>query len=439
MIGLLYQALANLAGPVVVLGATLKGRFGGHWRQRLGLTFYPHPNWNVPRLWVHGASVGEIKSASVVIEAILEQQPHCQVYVSAGTPAGLSTAQSIFQNQARVLPLAAPLDFWGAPGRIMTRLKPQALIIMETELWPELISQARKHQIPLMLAAGRLTQRSFKRYNLVRGFMASLLNNFELLAVSGPEEKKLFTALGAKSERLTILGNPKFDQLLVQAQSPGMVDKIHFFANKIWGSEPPNPLIVAGSTHSGEEEIIIRAFQRLLKTFPKLKLILAPRHLNRVGELLQLAQKKGLVARSISSIEQPLLSSQTQVLILDSLGDLGAIYGLGQISVVGGSLLPGLTGHNPLEPAALASPIIFGPHMSSFSTEVASLLEVDGAVETTPERLALDLDHWLKNPEKARAAGEAAKNCLMTRPAAGPALARAALSLLGPNQLKYPL
>ncbi len=425
----LYRLFADLAGPPVVLAATLKGRFGGAWRERLGLRFYPPPAWPRPRIWFHGASAGEIRSAAAVAEAVLAQAPDTEIFLSAGTPAGLATAGELFSDEPRVTTLAAPLDFWGAPRRALARLRPSALVILETELWPNLLHQARADGVRIMLAAGRLTDRSYRRYRLVRGFMADLLSLFDLLAVAGARERDLYAGLGAPEERLVVLGNPKFDRLPLEAAGQAFADKKADWGEKL-GKTADQSLIVAGSTHQGEEDLLLAAFESLRIKRPGLRLILAPRHLNRVSEVLALAEKRGLTAARSSHPARPLLD-QAQALVVDTLGHLTALYALADISVVGGSLCPGLTGHNPFEPAISASPTMFGPHMSSFQPETQGLLGVGGARETAPERLAADLEAWLADPASARAVGQAGQAWLATRPAAAPALAEAVLNLVG--------
>ncbi len=426
----LYRLIADLAGPPVVLAASLRGRFGGRWRERLGFRFHPRPARSRPRVWFHGASVGEVRSAAAVIEALLAREPDLDICLSSGTPAGLATAESLFRaGGPRVSVMAAPLDFWGAPARTLARLRPSALVILETELWPNLIFEARAGGTRLMLAAGRLTDRSFRRYGLARGFMARLLGQFDLLAASGSRERDLFARLGAPADRLAVLGNPKFDRLAVEADSEDLAQKKIFWSERLWGGGPRRPLIVAGSTHPGEEDFLLAAWSELRAARPDLALLLAPRHLNRVPEVLALAEKRGVAAVAASAADSPLLD-RSPVVALDSLGQLTALYGLADVVVIGGSLRPGLTGHNPLEPAAVAAPMLFGPHMVSFAEEARGLLMAGGARETAPDTLAADLERWLGDPEAARAAGRAARDWLNGREPAAPALAEALLALL---------
>lgn len=432
MIRLFYQILVNLAGPPLAALASLKGRYGGRWRERLGLNFAPSPVWGRPRVWFHGASVGEVRSAGRVIEALRAIRPEAEIILSSGTPAGLATAAALFpSSEKRVMIQAAPLDFWGAPARALARLRPSALVIMETELWPNLIYQARKADIPLMLAAARLTPRSFGRYRLVRGFMSDLLGRFNLIAPSGQLEYDLYAALGAPSGRLEIMGNPKFDGLAAEVEAPGFLAQKASWAARLGVGEggASAPIITAGSTHSGEEELVLKAFQALGPRYPNVRLLLAPRHLTRVEEVLALARSKGFSAEKTGRPGDPPLPPETKVLIMDSFGQLTAVYALSAMVVVGGSLRAGLMGHNPLEPAAVAAPLMFGPHMASFQREAQALLLAGGALETAPDRLAEDLAAWLADPEAAAAVGRAARDHLAEQPPAAPALARAVADL----------
>lgn len=428
----LYQLLVNAAGPPLVAAASLKGRFGGRWRERLGLIGASRPDENPAFssqiLWFHAASVGEARSAAVVIKAFLEQKPDWEIRFSVGTPAGLATAEDIFKGENRVVIVAAPFDFWASAGRAMEAARPRALIIWETELWPNLISEAKRYGALVVLAAGRMTRRSFKRYLRVRHFMAYLLGLFDLIAPCGPYEQTMFLALGAPEKKTAVFGNPKFDRLASEADSDDFAKKTSTWRARLWADgQKNNPLIVAGSTHRGEEEIILAAFGRLKSTYPGLKLLLAPRHLGRCNEALELAAPFG--ALPASQAAAPLLEN-AEVLILDSLGQLNALYGLGDIALVGGSLASGLMGHNPLEPAAVARPVIFGPHMDSFQAEAEGLLKSGGARQTQPHDLPQALKTWLDDPDGARRAGLAARYYLESRPPVAPALAGAIAALI---------
>ncbi len=424
MLRYVYQLIANLFGPALVLGASFKGRFGGRWRERLGLKFAPHRSWDRPRLWFHVASVGETRSAASVIKAYLEIRPQAEIYLSVGTPAGLEVGEALFRADPRVKVIAAPLDFWGSTGRALSRLNPDGLVILETELWPQLIFEAKSHGARLILAASRLSARSFNRYRLVRTFMREILNSFDLIAPCGQLEFEMFAALGAPPARMKVLGNPKFDRLLEEAGSDEFRRKTDQWQAELWGEQPTGRLIVAGSTHPGEEAALLAAYAKLSPGHSDLKLIIAPRHLNRVGEVLTLAQDKGFRAAAASQTPAPAFGG-SEVLVLDSLGQLSALYSLADIVLVGGSLIKGLLGHNPLEPAAVAAPLLFGPYMDSFKIEAQQLLAAGGAAKTSAETLNQDLGYYLQHPGRARNMAQAALDTLRNRPQSAPALAQA--------------
>jgi len=431
----LYDLLANLAGPPLVLAASARGRFGGRWRERLGLTFFPHRDYHRPRLWFHGSSAGEIQAAAAVIAAVLEARPTADIYLSAGTPAGLARAADFHTGEPRVRVLAVPLDFWGAAGRTAARLKPEALIILETELWPNLIRAARAQGAKLILASARLSERSFRRYRLIRPFMAGLLAEFDLIAAAGPRERELFAVLGASEDRLTVLGNPKFDRLLDQADRPDFKARAAELKTRLWGEAPPGPLVVAGSTHPGEEDIMADAAEKLWPGRPDIRLVLAPRHVGRARGVAARLRNRGLTV-ALSEETGPLFP-KAQTVVLETLGQLSVFYALATVAVVGGSFHPGRGGQNPLEPAALARPVLFGPHMASFASEVKGLTESGGAKTCRPETLADDLALWLNNPSAAEAAGQAARDFLAARPAAAPALAASILNFI-PEKVAQP-
>lgn len=428
-VGPLYQTAVNTAGPLLALAASLKGRFGGRWQERLGFIGDNPGSSSEQRLWFHCASVGETRSAATVIRRLLEMEPGLFICLSVGTPAGLVTAESIFKNESRIKVAAAPVDFWGSPGRAFKRAAPAAVIIWETELWPNFINSAKKSGARLILGAARMTERSFRRYLKVRGFMAGLLSNFDLIAAMGPKESGYYAALGANAARLSELGNPKFDHLAAEADSDEFKKKVDFWREPLG----PGPLICCGSTHPGEEALLFKTLTPLLARRPDLRLLVAPRHLTRSREVESLARQAGFSAALIDG-QAPKAAPGTRVLILNCLGHLSALYALSSAAVVGGSFIDGLMGHNPLEPAAVGRPVIFGPHMASFQNEADGLVRAGGARRLQPYDLGAGLERLLKDKAQADSLGSAARKYLESRPPAAPRLAEAILAALGRKQ-----
>jgi 3-deoxy-D-manno-octulosonic-acid transferase len=258
--------------------------------------------------------------------------------------------------------------------------------------------------------------------------MAGLLSEFDLIAAAGTRERELFAALGAPPERLTVLGNPKFDRLLDQAVHADFKARADELRARLWGGADPGPLVVAGSTHPGEEDILADAAEKLWPGRPDLRLVLAPRHVGRAPGVATRLRKRGLTV-ALSEETGPLFP-KAQAVVVETIGRLSAFYALATVAVVGGSFRPGRGGQNPLEPAALARPVLFGPHMPSFAAEVAGLTAAGGARTSRPETLADDLALWLNDSAAALAAGQAARGFLAARPAAAPALAASILGFL---------
>jgi len=394
-----YQTLGLLCALPVILLCSFKGRHGRYWSDRLGFSLAGGGN----PLWLHGASVGEVKSALAIITAALTIKPNLRFVLSVGTPSGLKLAKSLTINLKDSLQIMAqPLDFLGSAGRSFDRVNPRALILVETEIWPGLIRSALARQIPVLLVSGRLSARSVGRYSLARKFFHSLFSNFSLAAVISKDDQNRFISLGCPVEKTMVLGNPKFDPLIDIAQTHK--------------AEYPNRIpqqILAASTHKGEEEQILKIIKSL-QTKPNL--ILAPRHPQRALEVLELSKNMGF-SSSLFSQNQP-----TPVVVVDGLGYLYDLYPQCNIAIIGGSFLKG-AGHNPLEPAAFGRPVIFGPCMSSFKEPAQALVAEGGAVMATIEDLYPLLTDWLENPDKQKNFGLAGKNYLANLEKVAPRLA----------------
>jgi 3-deoxy-D-manno-octulosonic-acid transferase len=402
--------------------------------------------------------VGEGQSSLEIISALPEAGYAGPKALSVGTPAGLLAAQKriwpsdrIFDLQFPNLPpaldnapkadpalspiqlMAPPLDCWGAPGRCLERLDPSGLVIVETEIWPELLFQCRKRKVPVAIVSGRLGEKSMRLYLRLKSLIGPLLRSTAVIGAAAEEDKERFLALGASPGRVMVTGSPKFDPLIAIAKerlakalegrngpggqtSPGRLESQG-------GPESPDnpvsplPLIVAGSTHPGEEELVISALGKKLPS--RARLILAPRHVVRAEEVLALVRSQGLKARLWSEGgEDP-----EAVAVLDQVGVLAGLYEKADLCVVGGGFFRG-SGHNPFEPAALGRPIIFGPGMSSFEGEAKALVANGAALKASPSELGKAVERLL---EDGRARSEAAMAGLKTVAGlepASPALAR---------------
>jgi 3-deoxy-D-manno-octulosonic-acid transferase len=318
--------------------------------------------------------------------------------------------------------MAPPLDFWGAPGRCLSRLDPSGLVIVETELWPELLWRCHQKGVPVMVVAGRLSERSARRYGAFRRLIGPMLRSIRLIAAITEADRQRYIDLGADPARVLTIGSPKFDPLISLAQT----------TRDAGGPAPPEgplPLIVAGSTHPGEEALILSALSDRLPG--KARLVLAPRHVGRAAEVLALAAGKDLPASLLS--EDPELSSA--VTIVDQMGILGDLYRRAAVCLVGGSLSGG-SGHDPLEPAARGRPVVFGPGMSSFASEAAELVRVGAALRSDPDRLSEVLGSLLDSPVDAAARGLKGCRHVASLTPVAPVLARLVVETIGPPNAK---
>jgi 3-deoxy-D-manno-octulosonic-acid transferase len=375
--------------------------------------------------------VGEAQSAALLLKALQEQLDYPQYLLSVSTPAGLSHAEKLFKDDKKVQVIAGPLDHWGAPRRIFDRVEPCALILVENEIWPGLLRKAQQREVPVILAAGRISEKSLRHYRLFPSFFRQLFSSMSLITLISRKDEARLILLGVDPDKLLVLGSPKFDTLITLARN-----------------EPPLPaplskgpyLLVAGSTHPGEEELILKALAKLLpgksaENSP-VKLILAPRHTERAAEILELARRKGFTA-DYTNDPKATTDSLPQVGIVSTMGKLKAFYEIGDLAIVGGSFFQSYQGHNPYEPAALGKPVIFGPYMSSFSGEADLLIEAEGAISVEPSTLAAVLAQYVDDPALSHKTGLNAKEALASQSLVAPIIASQISCALG-DKIKKP-
>ncbi len=371
--------------------------------ERFGGVSFPHGE---PQgcLWFHAASVGEVQGLQPIIAALHDRFPSRPVVLSTFTPAGKALAQKMVPQAERVFLL--PFDLPWIVRKMVRRLRPGALIVQETELWPNLFRALGRLRVPIVLVNGRLSPRSFRRYARVRPFMRHVLANVSLILAQSDSSAQRFQRLGVPAHKVQTVGNTNIDRALSQAEEP----------------MPPHPVaslltdrrvLVAGSTHEGEEAILLSVYRRLRAQHPGLCLVLAPRHLERVETVARQVQACHLSAiRRSRYSDESASSPRPDVIILDTLGELVAFYKLCTLAFVGDSLAP-IGGHNILEPVMFAKPLFFGPHLHHFP-ELADLLRnADGAIQVDNELdLYTQMAHLLANPAEAAAMGQRALQAL---------------------------
>jgi 3-deoxy-D-manno-octulosonic-acid transferase len=353
---LLHQAFRGLRNPIYLR----------RWQQRFGWFKAPDHGSGII---VHAASVGEVNAASPLIRALVQRYGEQMITVTAFTATGSDQVTNLFGDS--VFHRYAPLDLPGAVSRFFERLQPRLLVIMETEVWPNLYSEAQKRRIPVLVANARLSARSVRGYRRLGSLTRTALASVSHFAAQSETDAGRLLVCGADPASVVVSGNLKFDLSL-----PAHLSEEGNTMRRQWGEK--RPVLLAGSTHEGEDEQVLAAFGRLLERFPEALLILVPRHPERFTRVTALARSTGL--RTARHSEGVAVAADSQCLVIDTMGQLLNYYAACDIAFVGGSLLP-VGGHNVLEPAALARPVIVGPHTFNFEDIVDQLVESGGAKE----------------------------------------------------------
>ena len=402
----LYSAVLGMGLLAYLPAFLIRRRRAGYRRnlgQRLGRLGEGLPP--EPRCWIHAVSVGESAAAVPLVEGIRRRWPELGIVVSTITPTGSRIVGERLAGTA--VHRYFPIDLAGPVCRALDAARPRFFIAIETELWPNFLRALARRRIPAMIANGRISDRSFRRYRWVRGLMRRVLADVSVFAMQTDEDARRIIALGAPPSRVVVTGNLKSDLLPEAAgdDPAGWRARLHLGAGaRLW---------IAGSTHRGEEAVVLDAFLRARTRCPELALLLAPRHPERAGEVEALIRERGLRAARRSRL--PADGTPGAVIILDTVGELAALYALAEIVFVGGSLVP-IGGHNVLEPAMRGKPVLVGPHMSNFR-EGAELLQRSGGglvVKDAPE-LERELAHLLEDRDLARRMGDAAREAFAGR------------------------
>jgi len=340
-------------------------------------------------IWIHALSVGEVISAIPLINVLTQKFPQKKLVFTVTTEKGMKIAQKEFGNRVAEL-LFLPLDFWWSVHRIVKHIKPAVFVLVETDIWPGLLGYLRKKKTSSILVNGRISPRTFRAYSRFRYFAVKMYAPVGLCLMQSELDKKRILKIGISPAKVITTGNIKFDREwtpMTPAERLKWQNELNLVQD--------DPLWVAGSTHENEEEILLEVHRRLFVLHPGLRLILAPRKTERAPELLRLARNKGLKASLKTETHRA--KEPYDVLVLDTLGELGRIYGLAMVSFVGGSLAP-VGGHNLLEPASFGCPVLFGPHTYNF-VEMSELLEQTngGQCINTEEDLFLTLNKLLSD------------------------------------------
>lgn len=408
MILYFYSLLLYLIQPFVLLFTLYRSRKAPAYRQRLHERYACYGKSAVkPQaggVLIHAASVGEVLAARPLVNAILTQYPHLAITLTTVTPTGSERVKSAFGD--KVSHVYLPYDTPTAMARFLRFVQPKLCVVMETELWPNLIHQLAKRDIPFVIANARLSARSARRYGKLKKMISQMLSEISHIAAQDCTSASRYLGLGYEKSKLTIIGNLKYD-LTLSAVLQRQIDSLR----RQW-LPTPRPVWIAASTHQGEEEITLEAHRTLLQRYPDLLLLLVPRHPERFQAVYELIEKSNLTANRRSTQQPP--QADTQVMLIDSMGELMQMYGISDIAFVGGSLLP-IGGHNPLEPLAFKLPVISGKHTFNFPEVFSELRTVQGVLEidAQSEQLAHTVAKLLSEPQRAADYGLAGHQVLI--------------------------
>ena len=401
MVRVFYTFFYYVITPFIFLRLKKRAKqapaYADRWNERLGKFTPPEKKGG---LWVHSVSVGETIAIAPLVKKLQTEYPEMPVTITTMTPTGSAQVKALFGDT--VFHVYVPYDMPGAVKRFLNKVQPALCIIMETELWPNLIHYSRKRKIPIIIANARLSEKSAGGYAALPRLMANMLKKVAVVAAQSSRDGKRFVQLGLPDESLEVIGNVKFDIHVSRERRKQAAQIRHE-----WGKD--RPVWIAASTHEGEDEQILDAFSQVRSDRPNLLLALVPRHPERFNQVAALCESRGFVVARRSLEES--VNAEVDVMLGDTMGELQTLYGAADIAFVGGSLVES-GGHNFLEPAAFGVPVVSGPYVYNFA-EVCEVLLIAGAMKrATKEDLAetvLAMLEPLKHQEMSAAATQVVK------------------------------
>ncbi len=392
----IYNIATSLAAP---LGAAWLASQARH--RPLLERFDP----NIPALggkpfWVHACSVGEVNTARELLTALQQRWLGVPVLLTVSTRSGYELAQG-----AGVPVTWCPFDQVWCVRKFIKAINPRALLVIETELWPNLYRETRRSGAPVLLVSGRLSDKHYPQYVKLRSVLRPVLEQLSAAGMQNDEYAARLISLGVEASRVRVTGNIKFDNVRTAIEP----DVLRALRNQV-GIPEDKPVLLFGSTRPGDEALAAACWQMLRDEFPDLLLVIAPRHLERLSEALAPFSGEQILLRTVTQAGRRLTGER--VLVLDTVGELAAFYGLATVAVVGGSFYPGVNGHNPLEPAGLGVTTVFGPHMRNFADPARELVRHGGACQVEPAELTDTLRRLLSDSDARRAMGKHAQQAV---------------------------
>ena len=400
VLNVIYMLLLFLGSPWILVSALRYGKY----REGLGaklLGWVPSRTHDSPCIWIHGVSVGEVNLMGPLIKELRRQLPQYECVISTTTRTGYQLAKTKYGHH---LVFYCPLDFSWAVSAAMRRIRPDLLILIELELWPNLISTAWSRGVKTIVVNGRLSQSSWRGYRRIRPLVGRLLRRLDVIAAQNDEYADRFLDLGARTHAVHVTGSLKFDGAETDRENPRTRD-----LSRLARLDAEDVVFLAGSTQSPEESLALDVYRDLSPSFPQLRLIIVPRHPERFDEVAQLLDRSGKRWQRRSQLEPDVGHDPARVLLVDSVGELGAWWGTAHIALVGGSL-GRRGGQNMIEPAAYGAAVTFGPNTRNFREVVTAMLQADAAVVVSDfDELSAFVTRCLDAPDFRRKLGRRAQ------------------------------
>lgn len=409
LLNLAYLVLLLAVSPVILYRMIVLGKYRTGWSQKLfGLV--PPRSGGGRCVWFHAVSVGEVLQLQPLLDALAARQPDCELVISTTTATGFDVARTRYPDRQVIF---FPLDFSWAVNAALARIKPSAIALVELELWPNFVAAAAERGIPVALVNGRISERSYRGYRRIGPLMRRMLNKINVLAVQSETYARRLIDLGADPDRVHVTGSIKFDRVETDRGNPATTE-----LRRLFGLNDSQPVFIAGSTQDPEERLALESYLALRTKVSDLRLILVPRHKERFDDVARLVAdefKLPIIRRSRLPMPGSLSGSPTEtggmpaILLLDTLGELSACWGLATIAFVGGSLTR-RGGQNMMEPAGFGAAVLFGPNTWNFKDVVELLLSQDAAqVVPTPGELTAQLEELLLKPARRDELGNRAR------------------------------